>query len=267
MKAFVRNMKRPCHVSHRGGSLLAPENTLAAFRQAVERYSTDQLEMDVHMSRDGVVFVCHDGTVERTTDGQGAIADMTAAEIERLDAGYRFSPDDGKTFPFRGQGVKVPRYEDVLSTMVLPIMTEVKPSTDDCRQAVADIVRRTGAVDRVCLGAWNDDDAMKLAHVLPEVALAFPEQAARALVMAAMMGQPAPESPFDVLALPDRVGPLELSSPQIVQTARAAQIPIQLWTVNDPETMHKLLDAGIDGIQTDRPDLLRQVLDARAQPT
>lgn len=262
MKPFVRNMLRPAHVSHRGGSLVAPENTLAAFRSAIERYATDQLEMDVRLTRDGVPVIVHDDTVDRTTNGNGAVAELTWAEVQRLDAGYGFTPDGGQSFPFRGTGVKIPRLAEVLAMTGLPMMIEIKAPTVDCRRAVAEALRAGGAVDRTCLGIWKDEAAAQLAGEFSEVALFYPEQAARAFVMATLMEQAPPASPFDVLALPDREGSLDLSDPRIVAAARKAGVPLQLWTINDRSRMRECLERGVDGVQTDRPDLLREVMDA-----
>ena len=100
-------------VAHRGGSKLAPENTMAAFRRAVDWWGADMLELDVRLTRDGHVVVIHDATLDRTTDGEGPVAERTLDEIHALDAGYRFEdPDGGRSF--RGTGVVVPRFEEVL---------------------------------------------------------------------------------------------------------------------------------------------------------
>src|SRR5215207_6589325 len=90
----------PVNLAHRGASALAPENTLEAFRMAVEA-GAGGLELDVHLTRDGHVVVIHDATVDRVTDGSGAVAGMTLEEVRRLDAGYSFSSDGGRTFPYR----------------------------------------------------------------------------------------------------------------------------------------------------------------------
>jgi len=94
-------------VAHRGGSRLAPENTLVAFRRALAWWDADMFELDVRATREGEVVVLHDATVDRTTDGTGAVESMTLAEVRALDAGYRFRTPDGAT-PFRGYGVRVP---------------------------------------------------------------------------------------------------------------------------------------------------------------
>ncbi len=103
----------PMFVAHRGGSRLAPENTMEAFRAAVEDWGVDMLEMDAHLTRDGEVVLIHDPTVDRTCDGSGPVGDMTLSELQSLDAGFHFRDLEGKP-SYRGLGVPVPRFEDVL---------------------------------------------------------------------------------------------------------------------------------------------------------
>ena len=106
---FLENIRPTLHISHRGGAALAPENTMEAFESAVSRHGTQMLELDVHVTRDGVVVVAHDETVDRCTEGTGAIASMGWEEVARLDAGHRFTVDGGRTFPYRGKDVRIPR--------------------------------------------------------------------------------------------------------------------------------------------------------------
>src|ERR671916_458700 len=103
----------PVNLAHRGASALAPENTIEAFRLAVEA-GAGGLELDVHVTRDGHIVVIHDATVDRTTNGTGAVSEMTLEELRRLDAGHNFSPDGGPTRPYRGRGVRVPTLGEVL---------------------------------------------------------------------------------------------------------------------------------------------------------
>src|SRR5262244_924500 len=111
---FFEGLRPTLHIAHRGGALLAPENTLPAFRAAVERWQTDMLELDVHATRDGELVVSHDPTLQRCTDGEGRIGDHTLDQIQQLDAGFHFSPDGGRTTPFRGRAVRIPTFREVL---------------------------------------------------------------------------------------------------------------------------------------------------------
>jgi tRNA(Ile)-lysidine synthetase-like protein len=147
----------PLLIAHRGGSGLAPENTLAAFRTGVETWGADMVELDVHASRDGHCVVIHDPTVDRTTDGTGAVADMTLAELRELDAGYRFTPDGGSGHPFRGRGVTIPSIEEVLEAFPhLRIIVEVK--TGAAQAPLFAAIRRFAAHDRVIAAGMYERD-------------------------------------------------------------------------------------------------------------
>jgi glycerophosphoryl diester phosphodiesterase len=262
-KPFFQLLPAAAHVSHRGGSALAPENTLLAFHRAVQLWRTDQLELDIRLSRDGVPVVIHDDSVDRTTDGNGRVRDMNLSELQALDAGFWFS-SDGRSTPLRGAGVRVPSLEQVLRGIGIPAMIDLKDSDERARQAVARVVAETGAVTRVCLGTWDDDNARALRLLMPDVALFFPQRAARGFVEAALAGKTPPSAPYDVLALPARAEGIDVVCEPVLAAARAHGHLVQVWTVDDPASMDQYLDRGVDGIQTDHPDRLRQALDRRS---
>src|SRR5262245_17847828 len=135
--------------AHRGGAKLAPENTMAAFEQGLA-LGSDGVECDVHLSRDGVPVVIHDNTLDRTTSGSGPVSARTADELSRLDAGFHFQAS-GK-YPFRAQGIGVPTLEQVLRRFVnARVIIEMKNGFAELARAVIDVVRRTDAIDRVCV--------------------------------------------------------------------------------------------------------------------
>jgi len=261
---YVTALPRPAHVSHRGGAKLEPENTLVAFARAVNEFRTDVLELDVHLTRDGVLVVHHDETVERCTDGTGALAHFSLAELQRLDAGHRFSPD-GRTFPRRGQGVRVPTLREVLTSWPrVRVNLEVKPDVPGIEQVVAAELRALGAVERVCLGSELDAVAARLVEALPEACHFFPREALTAFVVGALSGEAsAPDPRFHVADMPAEFQGVPLITPELMRAARANGIAVLVWTIDDEAQMRALLDAGVDGVMTDRPDVLRSVLDAR----
>jgi glycerophosphoryl diester phosphodiesterase len=251
-------------VAHRGGAKLAPENTRVAFEQARDLWGAHQLELDVHLSRDGVPMVSHDASVDRTTNGQGWLRDLLAAELSQLDAGWTFTTDNGGTFPYRGQGIGIPSLQEVLTAMPdMPVMIDVKENDAAAPLAVLATIRAAGATHRVCIGSENDRTAARLVEEAPEMAHFFPESAARAFCAAVATGGPIPEVPFDVLAVPFFEGGYEIPTPAFLAAAHAHGWPVQVWTVDDPEPMRLLIQRGVDGIQTDRPDLLRSLLTKR----
>jgi glycerophosphoryl diester phosphodiesterase len=265
---FFRGLEPTLHISHRGGSLLAPENTLVAFRMAVERYHTQVLETDVHLTRDGELVVSHDATLERCTNGEGAIADHTLAELQRLDAGYHFTPDGGRTFPFRGQGLRLPSLREALRTFPHPRFNiEVKPDVPGIEEAFHQVLREEGALERACVGSEQDAVGGRLAREMPDACHFYPREALTAFILAVRAGERPPVDPrYTVLDMPLYFGEVRLVDEALLRAADAHRRWINVWTVDDPEEMRRLVAEGVGGIMTDRPDLLRQVLDASAKP-
>ncbi|MET0406397.1 MAG: glycerophosphodiester phosphodiesterase [Cystobacter sp.] len=268
LPAFLQGLAPTLHIAHRGGSLLAPENTLAAFRLAVERHRTQMLETDVHLTRDGELVVAHDATLERCTDGAGPVGALTLAELQRLDAGHHFSPDGGRTHPFRGQGVRLPSLRELLRAFPdLRLNIEVKPDVPGVEDAFAALLREEGALGRVCVGSELDEVGERLARVLPDACHFYPRDALTAFVLGVRMGEPVPEDPrYSVLDMPLYFGEVRLVDEALLRAARERGKWINVWTVDDPGEMRQLVAEGVGGIMTDRPDLLRQVLDAPPTP-
>src|SRR5687768_11716658 len=139
--------------AHRGGAALAPENTIAAFDRGMQE-GADGLEFDVRLSRDGVVVVHHDPTLERTTSGQGPVSALTAEELAQLDAGHKFSDSKG-TFTFRGQGIGVPRLDEVVRRYPdARLIIEMKDDSEAMAEAVVDVLRKEGAIERASLASF-----------------------------------------------------------------------------------------------------------------
>jgi glycerophosphoryl diester phosphodiesterase len=262
---FFDGLVPPLHIAHRGGALLAPENTLPAFEQAVARYGTDMLELDVQLTRDGMVVVAHDDTVDRCTDGRGDIRELTLAEVQRLDAGHAFSPDGGRTFPFRGAGVRIPTLREVLAAFpAVRFNVEVKRALPNVEDLVAEELRRAHSVPRVCLGATDDALAARLVDAVPEACHFYPREALTAFVLHVRSGDEPPEDPrYSLLDMPAEYQGMQLIDPALVSAARRHGKWINVWTIDDPAQMRALAALGVGGIMTDRPDLLREQLGSR----
>src|SRR5262245_15522452 len=159
---------RPLVFAHRGGSALAPENTIEAFDNGLA-LGADGLELDVHLSRDGLVVVHHDRTLDRTTNLRGPLESRTAGELARADAAYSFGGNG--SFPFRGRGLGVPLLSEVLARYRdVPIIVELKVNTSELAEAVVEVVRRASAVDRVCLGSFGLRALRTVRRVEPAIA-------------------------------------------------------------------------------------------------
>lgn len=260
---FLEGLTPTLHISHRGGAGLAPENTLPAFQQAVARFGTDMLELDVQRTRDGELVVWHDATVDRCTDGHGAVRDLTVRELASLDAGHRFTPDGSRTFPFRGQGVRILSFRALLRTFPgLRLNVELKPQSAGAEEALVTLLHEEGAVDRVCLGSEADAVGERLHALLPDACHFYPRDALTRLVLSLRLGAPLPrEDRYSVLDMPYRYAGMPLVNAAFLAKAARLGRWVNVWTVNAPEQMRCLAALGVGGIMTDRPDLLRTVLD------
>lgn len=262
MKPFL-SRPGPYLVAHRGGAGLAPENSLAAFDLAV-RLGADAVELDVRLTADGAVVVFHDATTERITGSVGTLASRRLVELRALDAGWSFSPDGGRTFPWRGRGLAVPTLAEVLDRHPgLLLNVEAKDPSPALAEALVRVVRGRGRVDSVCLGASDDAQGERLRDLLPEACHFLPEQAAICHVLAAHAGGEATGCPegWDVADLPYRTEDgLVVVDEATVRWFHSRGMPVHVWTVDAEADMRALLALGVDGIMSDRPDVLKRVL-------
>lgn len=247
----------PLLFAHRGGAKLAPENTMEAFRQAVYRWGADVLETDVHLSRDGELVVIHDDTVDRTTDGEGAVADLDWAQLATLDAGYHFVDLKG-AHAFRGQGVRIPRFEEMLDQ--LPgVRINVDAKDPRAARPLRDLLHRRGETQRVLMASeFEATRADRLGYQGPFSATRNQIRAFYLTHRLPWGGGWTPKT--DAFQIPWRWEGRQVTSKRWIEEAHRRNIPVHVWTVDDPEIMRTLLAWGVDGIQTDRPDLLAQVL-------
>jgi glycerophosphoryl diester phosphodiesterase len=245
---------RPLVFAHRGGSRLAPENTMAAFDRAAAE-GVDGFELDVRLSRDAEVVVCHDARLDRTCDARGAVADLSAAELARVDAGFRFVADDG-TRPFRGRGLGVPMLRDVLARYPRhPLIVEMKEDTAAMAEATVSVLRETGALGRVCLGSFGEKVLRHARRLAPEAATGGSRGEVLQAMVCAWWGRLPLLRGYRALQVPERRGRWRVVTPRFVRAAHRSGVPVQVWVVDDEEDMRRLLGWGVDGLITDRPDV------------
>lgn len=260
VKPYIRTLPPPVHISHRGGVDVFPENTLYAFDMAITQYQTDVLEIDLHPTSDGEIVIMHDESVDRTTDATGLVREMTLAEIKTLDAAYRFDPDNEGTFPLRGQGITVPTLAEAFEAhSQMHFNLEIKEwDSVQIESTVAELVQAYGMEELTCWGSSNDGSAERLKALMPEVCVYYPEQAATFFVLDVLDGLDPMQRPhvYDALNIPESAATLEL-----IAAAHENGIPVYVWTVDDRTIMEMLFADGVDGIMTDRPDILRDVID------
>jgi glycerophosphoryl diester phosphodiesterase len=247
--SLLEQLPRPVIFAHRGASSYAPENTLAAFRLAVE-HGAPAIELDVKLSADGQVVVIHDQTVDRTTNGHGDIRSLTLAALCELDAGSYFAPQ------FAGE--KIPLLSEVFETVGHQVLVNIELTNyastgDQLVEHVAELVTRHGMVERVLFSSFTPYSLIRMRRLMPE-------------------------TPSDLLALEGRAGALSRSfvgrwitpdiihpykddvTPAFVARQKRVNRRIHVWTVNEPHEMRRLFELGVDGIFTDDPRLALQLI-------
>jgi glycerophosphoryl diester phosphodiesterase len=259
--------RRPLVYAHRGGAALRPENTLVAFDHGLAS-GADGLELDVRLSRDGVVVVHHDALLDRTTDGQGPLASRTVDELARLDAGYRFQPRDGSDragFPFRGQGIGIPTLASVLDRYPqTPVIIELKMDSEDLARRTLDLVKRAGALSRVALGSFSGRALRAARRLEPALRTGAGREETRWALYRSWVRWPLGQVRYQEFQVPERSGATTVVSRRFVEHAHRAGVAVKVWTVDEAPDMTRLLDWGVDGIISDRPDVAAAVVSARA---
>ncbi|MCC6500640.1 MAG: glycerophosphodiester phosphodiesterase [Anaerolineales bacterium] len=254
----------PLVIAHQGGDGVWPGDTLYAFENAVQ-IGADVLEMDAHITADGRIVLMHDEEVDRTTDGTGLIEDLTLAQLKQLDAAYNWSNDDGATFPYRGQGIQVPTLDEVFESFPnMRYVIEIKLTQNPIDKPLCDLIRKFGMQSRVTVASFHDDVMKNFRAVCPEVATSASRTEVRNYVLlgkAFLWGFYFPK--FQTIQPPwnpeDSLG-IQIMTERFIRESHAKNIRVEPWTVDDPELMQQYIEWGVDGIITDRPDLLIPIL-------
>ncbi|MEB2312265.1 MAG: glycerophosphodiester phosphodiesterase [Sorangiineae bacterium] len=265
-RPFLRGA-RPLAFAHRGGSKLWPENTLEAFEGAVG-LGFDYLETDAHLTCDGVVVLHHDARIDRTTDSTGSVDELTFGELSRADAGYRFTPD-GRTFPYRNQGLRIPSFEEVIERFPnVNFNVEIKQGSPSMARALWALIERHRLHDRILVAAGDDAlgrefDALSCGRVArsPGVrgVLRFWAAARAGLTRHLPIS-------YDVLQVPARHLGLTVVDRRFIEAAHAQGLHVHVWTIDHPSEMRRLIELGVDGLMTDRPDRLASLLGLAPRP-
>jgi glycerophosphoryl diester phosphodiesterase len=282
--------RRVLNIAHQGGEIEAPSNTLFAFKTAKDKGS-DVLELDIHATADGELVVIHDATVDRTTNGTGRIDQMTLAQVKALDAAYWFVPDCGTcrgrpadAYAYRGfatgqrpipeelagfepNDFRIPTLREVLETFPRDFVNvEIKstaPETTPYEDKLAALLREFGRSTDTIVVSFLDHAVELFKLQAPEVSTAT-ATGETALFWASAQG-PAPGAPnprYHALQVPIEFNGLTVVTPEFVQRAHANGLAVHVWTIDDRPTMEWLIDIGVDGIMSDRPTLLEEVLGA-----
>jgi len=252
--------------AHRGGEAQWPSNTLYAFERAL-RLGVGALELDIHATRDGALVVRHDPIVDTTTDGAGRICDLTLKELKALDAGYTWTADGGRTFPFRGLGITIPTLEEVFQ--VFPearLSIDIKPEDPAVVRIFSQLLRANDRLEQVVVGTFHDAQLCRFRLLCPEVDTAAGVSETRRFALLNLVGLSRLfRSPAKVFMIPEFAGRLRLVTPRFIHNAHALGLSVHIWTVNEVDDMRRLIDWEVDGIITDYPSRLLELLRGSAK--
>lgn len=215
----------------------------------------DGLEFDVQLSSDGIAVVIHDQTLERTTDRTGPVSALPAAELARVDAGYRFEKDGA--FPFRGRGLGVPTLDEVMTRHAgTRMIIEMKGGQPELARAVAAAIRKADAVDWTCVGSFYAPSIATLRAEYPHIYTSASTRECRWALHRSWVRWPwTGRYPYFAFQLPEFAGRMRVVSPALVQLIHRQGQVVQVWVVNEPADVRRLLEWGVDGIISDRPDI------------
>lgn len=270
--------RRVLNYAHQGGAREGPSSTLFAMRQALAN-GADGLELDVHATSDGELVVCHDATVDRTTERSGAIADLSLAELQQLDNSYWFVPGE-VVAPGRADGEYVHRgkapadHEFGLATLreVLEAFAgvylnlDIKQTAPDVKPyeaALAALLREFGRTDDVIVASFLDQATDAFSQVAPEISTSYGTLGTAQFWRAVQDGEHPPPTRHHALQVPPSFGDRTIVDERFVDVAHANNIAVHVWTIDDAAEMERLLALGVDGIMTDTPSVLTEVLSRR----
>jgi len=239
----------PIPFAHRGGASEVPENTMPAFEHAV-RLGYTYIETDVHVTTDGVLLAFHDFVLDRVTDGNGVVDELPWSVV-------REAKVDGRE--------PIPLLEDLLGAWP-DVRVNIDPKHDHAVEPLAAVLKKCDAVDRVCIGAFSDERLERVRALLPGVCTSLGPLGTPQIGLAAQ-GDEIPELPAPCVQVPTHYLDTEIVTPAFVETAHARGMHVHVWTIDEASEMTRLLDLGVDGIMTDRPKVLRDVLEQRGQWT
>ena len=257
---LLERLSKPVTIAHQGGNKVYPDESLLAFTNAVDM-GIQVLEMDIHRTRNGVLVINHDQTIDRLTDSSGLIREMSWPELQEVDGAYNWSPD-GMTYPYRGKGVKILSLNAVLDSFPQQVYDiEIKQHDPPLESDLCDLLRQYGvASDQVIVASFSDETLTRFQNVCPEVATSLPVNQGTILYILSRIGLER-LLPLDavVAQLPrsfsTKLGQLELDRRYINAFAKGDR-QVWVWTVNDSIEMRRMLNMGAHGIITDHPGIL-----------
>jgi glycerophosphoryl diester phosphodiesterase len=270
--------RRVLAYAHQGGAKEGPSSTLHAIRSALAAGAT-AIELDVHVTADRKLVVCHDPTLDRTTDGSGAIADFTLEALGKLDNAHHFVPGEDAVpgradadYPLRGRAPEdrslcVASLHEVLDELEgVPVNLDIKqiaPQVEPYEELLASVLREHGRSDDVIVASFFDSATAEFRRHAPGVGTSAGTLAVAAMVRALIAGervQPEPLACHVALQVPPSYEGIVIVDERFVEVAHGLGLAVHVWTIDEPDEMERLAGLGVDGIMTDRPSVLAGVL-------
>ena len=273
--------RRVLNYAHQGGAKEGPSSTLFAMRQAVDA-GAEALELDVHMTSDRVLVVCHDATVDRTTEGSGAISNMPLDEVQALDNAYWWVPGEvvnheagADAYVHRGKAAddiafRIPTLVEVLEafphTFLNLDIKQTAPAVPAYEAELARVLMEHGRIEDVIVASFNDASTEEFAKHAPQIATSYGTMGTAEFYRAVQAGERPAECEHVALQVPRTFGDTVVVDERFVAAAHEAGVAVHVWTIDDEDEMALLLDLGVDGIMTDRPRALERVLADKSAP-
>lgn len=268
MKPFVPRQLL-LNIAHRGGAGERPESTLEAFRHALE-VGSDVLELDVHLSRDGLLVVSHDADLSRVSGDTGKIRELTVEELQRVDAGALWESEDGSR-PYAGRGLTLITLKELFRELPEAAMNvDIKVAEPEAARQVVDLIRRFQREERTAVASFLPRQLRRVRRIAPDIVTGASPSDVRLFYLLSRLGLARLASnTIPYLQVPESHGNLRLATPGFIGSAHAAGREVHVWTVNATEDMQRLIEIGVDGIVTDYPARLAALLDstAKGRPT
>ncbi len=236
-------------VGHRGNCAHAPENTVPALREAAV-LGVDAVEFDLHVSRDGQLVVIHDPTLDRTTSESGRVAERTLADLRRIDAGYRFTTDGGRSFPWRARGATIPAFDDVIEALPRDLALILELKTPAATEPLRAAIRRHGLASRIIVAGFS---AQSVAPLRGEGCAIGANMADVVRALPAALLRRSIQPSFDALCIPPSHHGIPVPIGALVRSLRGSHTVTHVWTINDPAYAQRLWQKGVNGIISDDP--------------
>ncbi|MFW9770156.1 MAG: glycerophosphodiester phosphodiesterase [Candidatus Thorarchaeota archaeon] len=260
---MIFDIGRPLIMAHRGESGNVPENTMLALESAL-KIGVDVLESDIRFTKDNIPILFHDDDLERTTGVKGSVRDKTLDELLQIDLGYSFTTDIGQTYPYRGQGLKVVTLEEALQKFPDTILNlDIKDTFSKAPKEVARVLQENQRTENIMIASFHPPQLKRFRESAPMIPTSAHPNEVRNFVIGVRMRTMrffVRSVAYKAFQIPERSGGLQIVTPRFVTAAHERDLAVHVWTINDKEGMERLLNMEVNGIFTDYPTLLREVL-------